>query len=69
MRVREVNKAKDVLKTNRNTMSIEVKKRMIKHIKHKMTIIGLIEDELKMDSQMKKQQVSSTSSSKQKKRQ
>ena len=50
MRVREVNKAKDVLKTNRHTMSTEVKKRMIKHIKHKMTIIGLIEDELKMDS-------------------
>jgi len=34
-----VNKVKDLLKNNRQTMSIEVKKEMVAHIKHKMTII------------------------------
>ena len=53
-RVSEVNKAKDLLKTNRQTMGAEVKKRMIQHIKHKMTIVSLIEDELKMDSRRHK---------------
>ena len=48
-RIKEVNKAKDILKNNRQTMSIEVKKKMVAHIKHKMTIIQLIEEELQMD--------------------
>ena len=43
LRVSEVNKAKEMLKTNRSTMSLEVKKRMIDHIKHKMNIIAMIE--------------------------
>lgn len=48
-RIEEVNKAKDILKNGRHTMSVEVKKKMIAHIKHKMTIIQLIEEELQMD--------------------
>lgn len=53
MRVREVNKAKEMLKNNRDQMSTEVKRRMIQHIKHKMKIISMIEDELKMDTSLR----------------
>ena len=48
-RVHEVNKAKEILKTNRESMSTDVKKRMIQHIKHKMQIVNLMEEELAMD--------------------
>ena len=44
-RIEEVNKAKVVLLANRDKMSIETKKRMVKHIKRKMMIIEMMEDE------------------------
>ena len=49
-RVKEVNQAKEMLLNGRDQMSFEVKKRLVSHIKHKMAIIGLIEEELRMDS-------------------
>ena len=49
-RVREVNKAKDLLRINRDKMSFEMKTRFVKHIKRKLNIIQMIEDELKIDA-------------------
>ena len=49
-RVKEINKAKQMLKNNRDTMSIEIKRQLVKHIKHKVQIIELIEEELAMES-------------------
>ena len=42
-RIKEVNKAKEILRNNKSTMSDQVKARMIEHIKHKMQIVSLIE--------------------------
>ena len=44
-RIEEVNKAKLVLLANREKMSVETKKRMVKHIKRKMMIIEMMEEE------------------------
>ena len=49
--MREVNKAKDLLRINRDKMSFEMKSRFVKHIKRKLNIIQMIEDELKIDAQ------------------
>ena len=49
-RVKEVNKAKDVLRLKRDTMSFEMKSRFVNHIKRKLNIIQMIEDELKIDA-------------------
>ena len=35
-----------MLKTNKDSMSSEIRKKMVKHIKHKMIIIKMIEEEL-----------------------
>ena len=48
-RIREVNAAKEILSCGRDNLSYEIKRKMVDHIKHKMAIIALIEDELKMD--------------------
>ena len=39
-----------MLKNNRDNMSIEIKRQLVKHIKHKVQIIELIEQELAMES-------------------
>ena len=44
-----MNKAKDVLRINRDKMNFEQKSRFVKHIKRKMAIIEMIEEELKID--------------------
>ena len=44
-KVDEVNKAKTFLRANRAKMSDETKRRMVKHIKRKMMIIEMIEEE------------------------
>ena len=44
-RIEEVNKAKLVLLANRDKMTVETKKRMVKHIKRKMMIIEMMEEE------------------------
>ena len=44
-RIDEVNKAKTVLQANRDKMSVDTKKRMVKHIKRKMMIIEMMEEE------------------------
>ena len=44
-KVDEVNKAKTFLLANRDKMSEETKRRMVKHIKRKMMIIEMIEEE------------------------
>ena len=54
-RVQEVNKAKDMLKTNKDSMSSEIRNKMIKHIKHKMIIIKMIEEELQMEGEIHRQ--------------
>ena len=48
-RVKEVNKAKDMLKSNRESMSTDIKRQLIEHIKHKQQIIEMIEQELAME--------------------
>ena len=45
-----MNKAKEMLRVNRECLSVNVKKRMIEHIKHKMIIVSLIEKELSMET-------------------
>ena len=52
-RVKEVNKAKDMLRKHREKMSFDSKSRFVKHIKRKMAIIEMIEEELKIDGQEK----------------
>ena len=49
-RVKEVNHAKEMLRINRDKMSFEMKSKFVKHIKRKMAIIEMIEDELKHDA-------------------
>ena len=49
-RVKEINKAKQMLKNNRDNMSTDIKRQLVKHIKHKVQIIELIEEELAMES-------------------
>ena len=49
-RVKEVNKAKQMLKNNRDAMSLDIKRQLVKHIKHKCQIVELIEQELAMES-------------------
>ena len=44
-KVDEVNKAKSFLLANREKISEDTKRRMIKHIKRKMMIIEMIEEE------------------------
>ena len=39
MRVSEVNKAKEMLASNRHSMSNDIKRHMVSHIKHKMQIV------------------------------
>ena len=48
-RVKEVNKAKDMLRVNRDKMSNEAKAKFVKHIRRKMKIVEMIEEELKVD--------------------
>ena len=54
MRVKDVNNAKEILATNRHDLSMDVKKQMVTHIKNKMQIIKLIEEELAMEKTFKK---------------
>lgn len=54
LRIKEVNAAKEILRNGRNSLSYEVKKKMVEHIKHKMQIIGLIEKDLEMDEAWKR---------------
>ena len=54
MRVKDVNNAKEILATNRHDLTMDVKRQMVTHIKNKMQIIKLIEEELAMEKTFKK---------------
>ena len=48
-RIEEINRAKKILSQNRNLLDKEVKIEMIKFIRHKMSIIESIEQELEIE--------------------